>query len=200
VSWTRVAERDDLWSGETRRVIAAGTPVLLVRLGEDVVAYADVCPHQGVALSEGTLDGATLVCRAHRWEFDLRSGEATNPRGICLRRFPARIEGGAILVDPSDARERPRRGPSPVGPVLRAGATADALVAAIRELNDGVAVLDRGSYRRVTVPGRCRLTREAIERHIGRSFRLPADLEIVMPSFEGRLTIDEGSATWSDGR
>jgi len=83
-----------------------------------------------------------------------------------------------------------------VGPVLHAGAVADAIVSAIRALNDEVEAVDRGSYLRVSAPGRCRVTRAAIESALGAPFRLPGDLEIVMPSFVGAFRVDEDEATW----
>ena len=86
-----------------------------------------------------------------------------------------------------------------VGPVLEAGAVADAITAAIRELNAGVELLDRGAYVRVLVPQRCSVTRAAIERALGAMFRLPGDLELVMPSFQGRFTVTEDEAIWELG-
>ncbi len=87
-----------------------------------------------------------------------------------------------------------------VGPVLEAGETARAVIAALRRLNTDVVVLDRGSYLRVLVPGRCRMTREAVERALGRPFRLPGDLERVMPSFKGRLVVGDDEVVWSFDR
>ena len=84
-----------------------------------------------------------------------------------------------------------------VGPVLDAGDVGDAVLVAIRALNAGVVVEDRGAYRRVLVPGRCVVTRAAIERALGRSFQLPGDLEQVMPSFAGRFSVDEDGAEWT---
>jgi toluene monooxygenase system protein D len=84
-----------------------------------------------------------------------------------------------------------------VGPVLTRGPLCDAVVAAIRELNREVEVVDRGAYLRVLVPGRCWVSREAIERRLGEPFALPADLEEVMLSFAGRLSINEQEAVWT---
>jgi hypothetical protein len=86
-----------------------------------------------------------------------------------------------------------------VGPVLAAGPVADAIVAAIRNENTGVEVTDRGSYLRVLVPARCAVTRAAIESALSRAFRLPGDLEQVMPSFRGRFQVSEDHASWSLG-
>ena len=84
-----------------------------------------------------------------------------------------------------------------VGPVLEAGVASQAVIAAIRELNPRAGVLDRGAYLRVQVPSRCVVTREAIERSLGRTFVLPGDLERMMPSFQGRFQVSEVEAVWS---
>jgi toluene monooxygenase system protein D len=92
---------------------------------------------------------------------------------------------------PVDDRDR-------VGPVLEAdGDLVEAIVAAIRDNHPDAAVIDRGGYLRVLVPGRCVVQRAAVERALGRAFRLPGDLELVMPSFQGAIDIDEDQVVWS---
>lgn len=86
-----------------------------------------------------------------------------------------------------------------VGPVLSKGRQADAVIAAIRELNRDTDVVDRGAYFRVSVPGTCRVTRAAIEKHVGEPFVFPSDLEMIMPSFQGRLSFEDDVVTWSTG-
>jgi toluene monooxygenase system protein D len=83
-----------------------------------------------------------------------------------------------------------------VGPVLESGEVCQAIVAAIRSQQANVEVQDRGSYLRVLVPMKCLVTRAAIERELGRAFRLPGDLELVMPSFKGAFQVNEEEATW----
>jgi toluene monooxygenase system protein D len=83
-----------------------------------------------------------------------------------------------------------------VGPVLQTCAVSDAIVAAIKDLNQDVLVMDRGAYLRVLVPSKCFVTRSAIERRLGRSFRFPGELEVVMPSFKGAIVFTESDVTW----
>lgn len=83
-----------------------------------------------------------------------------------------------------------------VGPVLQAGPVSQAVIAAIRELNTEVEVIDRGAYLRVLAPGHCRFDRTSVERHRGSPFHLPGDLEQVMSSFKGRLTFSGEEARW----
>lgn len=83
-----------------------------------------------------------------------------------------------------------------VGPVLEAGETAAAVIAAIRAHNRDVVVRDHGAYLRVSVRRRCLLDRRAVEQALGRPFRLPGDLELVMPAFSGKLRIERDHALW----
>jgi len=83
-----------------------------------------------------------------------------------------------------------------VGPVLQSGTVANAIIAAIRDLNHDVMVVDQGAYVRVLVPRCCVLTRPAIEKHLGRAFRFPWELETVMSSFNGALQLNQDDAEW----
>jgi hypothetical protein len=87
-----------------------------------------------------------------------------------------------------------------VGPVLTKGRRTEAVVAAIRELNEGAEIIDRGAYLRVSVPHLCTVTRQAIEKHAGEAFVFPSDLEMIMPSFKGRLSLTDDVATWNFGQ
>jgi len=84
-----------------------------------------------------------------------------------------------------------------VGPVLTAGDITTKIVAAIKKLNKHVDVFDEGSYIRVLVPNKCRLTRQAIEEEIEAHFVLTTDLEPLMPSFKGRLTLSDDEVVWA---
>lgn len=84
-----------------------------------------------------------------------------------------------------------------VGPVVEASDAGRAVVTAIQGLNAEVVVEDQGSYLRVLVPNRCRLTRRAVETALGRPFRFPGDLELLMPAFKGMLDLSEEEAVWS---
>ena len=85
----------ELWDGDMIARRVDGQDVLLVRLNGVVYAYENRCAHQGVALSEGRLDGHVLTCRAHHWQYDVRVGSGINPATACLRRFRGEGRGRA---------------------------------------------------------------------------------------------------------
>jgi toluene monooxygenase system protein D len=85
----------------------------------------------------------------------------------------------------------------PVGPVLRMSDDMDAIIAAIVDDNPGqeVTVVERGAYTRVTGDGELRVTRESIERHLGRRFEM-RQLEGLMSAFAGRIDMTSQEARW----
>jgi toluene monooxygenase system ferredoxin subunit len=208
MAFEKTFPQEELWMGEMRSCDVAGRRVLVLRLQSGVYAYEDRCAHLRVPLSEGTLRDGVLTCSAHAFEYDAATGCGINPKHTRLVSLPVRIEAGHIWVDPKSGHEARAleeqapalsplaRGRRHVGPVLEASESGRAVVAAIRELNDPVEVIDRGAYLRVLVPDRCLVTRRAIEQALGRAFHLPTDLEALMPAFKGFLHMDEERVEW----
>lgn len=95
----RLMALSELWDGEMRGHAVDGHKVLLVKLDGRVCAYEDRCAHLGVALSEGELIGGEIVCRAHHYRYDARTGAGVNPKSVQLRALPVAIEDGMIAVD-----------------------------------------------------------------------------------------------------
>ena len=96
----RLLRSSELWQGELVTVEVPGCRVLLTRVQEGVKAYRDRCPHQGVRLSEGSLAGSIVTCRAHHFQFDLATGECLNPRELRLEAVPIAIENDFIVLNP----------------------------------------------------------------------------------------------------
>jgi nitrite reductase/ring-hydroxylating ferredoxin subunit len=94
-----VCAADELWDGEMACFRVGDAAVLLVKRARQFLAYQAHCPHQGVPLAEGELEGDVLTCRAHRWQFDAATGQGVNPRSTRLKRFPVQVVAGRVLVD-----------------------------------------------------------------------------------------------------
>ena len=78
--WRDTINLDDLWEGDMTAVTVDGEAVLLVNIEGTVRAYSNRCPHQESALDQGDLDGETLTCAKHLWEFDKRHRPRDQPR------------------------------------------------------------------------------------------------------------------------
>ena len=104
MAWRHVMALDQLWRGEMVACVLDGTKVLLLRVDDLVRAYEDRCAHQGVPLSEGSLDGTTLTCSAHHYQYDACTGQGMNPKNLCLKAFPVKVEDGQVFVDVTGER------------------------------------------------------------------------------------------------
>ena len=97
--WVKAAELDDLWEGDIMPVTVVGEELILIHLpGGHVSAFLAACPHQGNSLAEGYLEGDKLVCPAHLWEFDARSGAGVNPDNCTLVTRTVRVDGDSVWV------------------------------------------------------------------------------------------------------
>lgn len=99
-AWTRVARLAELTEDRPHPSAAGDVELVLLRRGDAVLAYEGACPHQGALLGEGELEDGQLVCRAHRWRFEVPSGKKVGG-DACLRACPVKIEDGAVHVDAS---------------------------------------------------------------------------------------------------
>ena len=89
--WHPVAYGSEVGAGPLL-VTLLGQRIVLARLGGELRAFDNVCPHRGAPLSEGEVVGDRLRCAYHGWEYDCN--------GVC-RRVPATasspIEGNVRL-------------------------------------------------------------------------------------------------------
>jgi 3-phenylpropionate/trans-cinnamate dioxygenase ferredoxin subunit len=92
---------DELGDCTVRRVDVDGTPVAVVRIGDDVYALGDICSHAHVSLSEGEVwcDEREIECPKHGSTFSLETGEpltlpATQPVPV----FTATVSGGTVTI------------------------------------------------------------------------------------------------------
>ncbi len=94
-----VLSEADLPDRQLRRVHANGMPVLLARLGNRIYAVAETCTHLGGPLSEGRLEGDTVVCPWHGSRFSLEDAKVLDgPATFPLPCFETRIRNGQIEV------------------------------------------------------------------------------------------------------
>jgi nitrite reductase/ring-hydroxylating ferredoxin subunit/uncharacterized membrane protein len=98
-SFTAVMKEADLEVGKPTKADANGTPVVLVKVGEQVYALDDTCVHAGCSLSEGRLDGASIVCACHGSQYDLRDGSVIQgPATMPEPHYQTRVTDGTVEV------------------------------------------------------------------------------------------------------
>jgi 3-phenylpropionate/trans-cinnamate dioxygenase ferredoxin subunit len=105
---------DELPEAVPRVVSAAGREVVLVRWRGAVHALRNLCPHMSQSFDLGTVRGKAggevgevvfaeeqpvLSCPWHQYQYDLASGQCLVDRKLRVRRYPATVQGGRVLVE-----------------------------------------------------------------------------------------------------
>lgn len=98
--WIGICDLKDI-PRQGARVVATpahGNVAVFRTLDDAVFALEDRCPHKGGPLSQGIVHGHAVTCPLHNWVIDLASGEAQEPDRGCVRRIPAKVEDGRVLL------------------------------------------------------------------------------------------------------
>ncbi len=116
--FTPVLAVESLKEGQLKKVEANGLPVLLVRRGDQIFAMAELCTHLGGPLSEGKLEGDSVVCPWHQSRYRLSDGQPLDgPSTYAQACFETRLRNGQIELRqaqmaapaPSQVKAAPRK-------------------------------------------------------------------------------------------
>jgi nitrite reductase/ring-hydroxylating ferredoxin subunit len=97
----KVAKVDDQQPDSLTAVEVGGTEICLARLGDGTYcALEDLCTHEDIPLSEGTLMGTQVECPAHSSRFSVVDGDVQGLPAIDrAQTYRVVIEGGDVFVD-----------------------------------------------------------------------------------------------------
>ena len=80
--------------------LSSGEEVCLIRLGDDVFAIAEECPHSEHPMSDGEMvDDFVIECGLHGCQFDVRDGSVMEPPADePIRSYEAKVVEGQVWV------------------------------------------------------------------------------------------------------
>jgi 3-phenylpropionate/trans-cinnamate dioxygenase ferredoxin component len=77
--------------------------IAITKIEGKIIAFEDVCTHDGEAISSGKLESGCIVCPRHFAKFDLASGKALcMPATEDLVLFQTKVSGDDIEVEIED--------------------------------------------------------------------------------------------------
>lgn len=98
-SFVPVMPEAELPANQPTKGEAQGTPVVLVKLGEQIYALDDTCVHAGCSLAGGQIEGGSIICPCHGSQYDLRDGSVINgPATMPEPHYDTRVTNGMIEV------------------------------------------------------------------------------------------------------
>lgn len=95
----RVGHISEIPEDEGLRIEVGGHIVAVFKRGSRIFAVGDSCPHMGASLSEGYVDGNTVICPWHGWMFDLETGDSPFDEEARIPVYRINVEDGEIFVE-----------------------------------------------------------------------------------------------------
>lgn len=100
MSWLDIGALNDIPRRGARVVKTVHGCVAVFRTHDDrVFATDDRCPHKGGPLSEGIVHAHAVTCPLHGMVIGLADGLARGADQGAVTTYPARVQGGRILLD-----------------------------------------------------------------------------------------------------
>jgi 3-phenylpropionate/trans-cinnamate dioxygenase ferredoxin subunit len=76
-----------------------GQPIVIIFIGGQYYAIADVCSHDDGPVGEGAIEGFEIICPRHGARFDIRTGKVLAlPAFVDIPSYPVRIMNGQIEI------------------------------------------------------------------------------------------------------
>ena len=95
----KVAETRDLTPGQGKLVEVDGQPIALFNVSGTFYALGAVCPHEGGPLQDGELDGDTVICPWHGFDYNLKTGECLMDPGLRVATFVVKTKGDDVFIE-----------------------------------------------------------------------------------------------------
>ncbi|MBI2671098.1 non-heme iron oxygenase ferredoxin subunit [Candidatus Woesearchaeota archaeon] len=99
MAFIEVAKLKDLEPGQAKHVKANNQEIAIFNVDGNIYATTNICLHVGGPLGEGNLEGNTITCPWHGWQYDVINGQCKTIPTFKLQTYKVKIENGKIMVD-----------------------------------------------------------------------------------------------------
>jgi nitrite reductase/ring-hydroxylating ferredoxin subunit/alkylhydroperoxidase/carboxymuconolactone decarboxylase family protein YurZ len=96
--WRALAATKDIADGEVIRTECDGRGLFIYREKKAYQVYDSHCPHQSTDITQLAVQGTTLTCPKHQWQFDAKSGDCIKKGNTGLRRIESKVVKGSLLA------------------------------------------------------------------------------------------------------
>jgi len=83
-----------------KKIVINGDEIMVIKIGEDILALSARCTHRGCDLTNGQVKGHEIICRCHGARFNLLTGESNTPNITSkpLKTYEVEVSGDKIYI------------------------------------------------------------------------------------------------------
>ena len=96
--FVKMATLDELPPGASKEVEHGGRIYALFNVDGVISAIDGICPHQGGPLADGAIEGTSVTCPWHGWQFDVRTGKTPMGSRVKQAVYEVKVEGRDVLI------------------------------------------------------------------------------------------------------
>jgi nitrite reductase/ring-hydroxylating ferredoxin subunit len=97
--WIRVANTDEVSAGNGIVVEVNDKCLAVFNVDEAFHVTDNTCLHRGGPLGEGDLEGETVTCPWHGWEYNVKTGHCVNNPSINIKTYQTIVEEGEVKIE-----------------------------------------------------------------------------------------------------
>jgi len=99
-NFTKLTTQSELPPADKAKEFACGDKTICVaNVNGEFTAMDNVCLHRGGPLGQGMIAGNKVVCPWHGWEWNVKTGEATQNPSMKVAVYPLKIENGDLMIE-----------------------------------------------------------------------------------------------------
>jgi nitrite reductase (NADH) small subunit len=94
----RVAGTGDVAPGSGMVAEVNGQSIAVFNVDGTFYAIDNTCVHRGGPLGEGEVEGDTVTCPWHAWQYNVKTGISLNNPSASVKTYQVKIEGSDVKV------------------------------------------------------------------------------------------------------
>jgi nitrite reductase (NADH) small subunit len=99
MAFARVARKDEIPPGAIREFQIEGKTLAIANVGDKFYAIDNTCLHRGGPLGHGTLQGVSVTCPWHGWQYDVTTGKVVMNPAVGVATYALEVRGDDVWID-----------------------------------------------------------------------------------------------------
>ncbi|MEE8125303.1 MAG: Rieske (2Fe-2S) protein [Nitrospirales bacterium] len=97
--WIRVAKTDEVEEGKGIVVEVGDKCLAVFKVDGGFHVLDNTCLHRGGPLGEGDVEGDTVTCPWHGWEYNVKTGLCVNNPSSHVKSYPTVVEQDEVKIE-----------------------------------------------------------------------------------------------------
>ncbi len=97
-TFTKAAKTSEIPPNSGKALSVNGKAIAVFNVEGAFYALDNTCLHRGGPLGEGELDGTSVTCPWHGWQYDVTTGKTLETPDQGVEKYEVKVEGEDLLI------------------------------------------------------------------------------------------------------